>query len=323
MNKRDTVLNLIHNKAFSETIPAAFFMHFDPAHQRGQAAVDKHLEFFRTTGMDFLKIQYENPQPASTPIRKPADWAHTPLYPPEFFEAPVSVAKGLVEVVRSEALVIMTLYSPFMWAAHLGGQERLGEHLQENPQAVQKGLEIMTENVLRLVRGCKRAGIDGFYVSTQGGETFRFQDPEIFRKYVKPTDLAVWEEVKPCPFNVLHICDYEGGYKDLTPFLDYPGQVVNSSLKLGERSLAPAEVARMFGRPFMGGLERKGVVATGNLAEIRQAVTGVLAQAPERFILAADCTVPGDTPWEHLKMAIDTAHEYRKHLDKYSHSVRD
>ncbi len=199
----------------------------------------------------------------------------------------------------------------------------MAEHLQENPQAVQKGLEIMTENVLRLVRGCKRAGVDGFYVSTQGGETFRFQDPEIFRKYIKPTDLAVWEEVQACPFNILHICDYEGGYADLTPFLDYPGHVVNSSLKLGERSLTPAEVSRMFGRPFMGGLERKGVIATGNLAEIRQAVTDVLAQAPERFILAADCTVPGDTPWEHLKTAIDTAHEYRKHPDKYSHGVRD
>jgi uroporphyrinogen-III decarboxylase len=48
------------------------------------------------------------------------------------------------------------------------------------------------------------------------------------------------------------------------------------------------------------------------LEEIRQAATGVLAQAPERLILAADCTVPGDTPWENLKTAIETAHRYRK-----------
>ena len=61
----------------------------------------------------------------------------------------------------------------------------------------------------------------------------------------------------------------------------------------------------------MGGLERKGVIATGGLDEIRQAAEGVLAEAPERFILAADCTVPSDTPWKHLKTAIDTAHQYR------------
>jgi len=38
----------------------------------------------------------------------------------------------------------------------------------------------------------------------------------------------------------------------------------------------------------------------------------VLAQAPERFVLAADCTVPGDTPWENLRTAIETAHTYQK-----------
>ena len=63
----------------------------------------------------------------------------------------------------------------------------------------------------------------------------------------------------------------------------------------------------------MGGLERKGVIATGNAEAIRQAVGAVLADSPERFILAADCTVPGDTPWENLKTAIDAAHQYRKY----------
>ncbi len=109
----------------------------------------------------------------------------------------------------------------------------------------------------------------------------------------------------------LHICDYAGVYDDLTPFLDYSGHVVNCSLTLGERTMSPTDAARMFGRPFMGGLERKGAIATGGLDEIRQAAEGVLAEAPERFILAADCTVPSDTPWEHLKTAIDTAHQYR------------
>jgi uroporphyrinogen decarboxylase len=54
------------------------------------------------------------------------------------------------------------------------------------------------------------------------------------------------------------------------------------------------------------------VIATGSPQEIRRAVEGVLALAPERFILGADCTVPGDTPWENLKTAIETAHQYRR-----------
>lgn len=312
MNKRDTILSLINSQTPTGYIPAAFFMHFADVYHQGQAAIDKHLEFFRTTGMDFVKIQYEQTQPASASIHRPEDWAYAPLYPEEFFETPIRVVEGLVKAAKDEALVIMTLYSPFMWARHLAEDVDLTEHLKENPEAVKKGLEIMTENVLRLVRGCKRVGVDGFYVSSQGGEAFRFPGTDIFRKYVKPTDLAVWAEVQSCSFNILHVCDYEGGYDDLMPFLDYPGHVVNSSLKLGDRILTPREVTQMFGRPFMGGLERKGVIATGDREEIRRAVEGVLTEAPKRFILAADCTVPSDTPWEHLKTAIDTAHRYRQ-----------
>lgn len=310
MNKRDSMLGLIRDEASPEYIPAAFFLHFDNAYHQGQAAIDKHLEFFRATNMDFVKIQYEQPFPASAPISKPEDWAQAPICSEEFFEAPLHVVEGLVQAAKSEALVIMTLYSPFMWAAHLGD---ITNHLQENPEAAKKGLEIMTENVLTLVRGCKRVGVDGFYASSQGGEAFRFQDPSIFQKYIKPTDLAVWDELSSCSFNILHICDYEGAYGDLSPFLDYPGHVVNSSLKIGDRTLTPKDASQLFGRPFMGGMERMGVLATGDSEAIWRAATGVLAQSPERFILAADCTVPSDTRWGNLKTAIETAHEYRKH----------
>lgn len=312
MNKRDTVLSLVHDAASPGYIPAAFFLHFDGASHQGQAAIDKHLEFFRSTGMDFVKIQYEQPFPASTPIHKPEDWARAPLCSEGFFEATIHVVEGLVRAAKSEALVIMTLYSPFMWAAHLAKDGNITNHLKENPEAVKKGLEIMTENVLTLARGCKRVGVDGFYVSSQGDEAFRFHHTNIFQKYIKPTDLAIWDELSSCYFNILHICDYEGGYEDLTPFLDYPGHVVNSSLKVGDQTLTPKDASHLFERPFMGGLERKGVLATGNPEAIRQTVAEVLTQAPERFIMAADCTVPSDTPWENLRVAIETAHQDRK-----------
>jgi uroporphyrinogen decarboxylase len=312
VNKRDAMLNLIHGQAAPDYVPAAFFMHFDSVHHQGQAAIDKHLEFFRYTGMDFVKIQYEQHLQPPSPIRKPEDWAQLPVNSEEVFETPIRVVEGLVKAAQSEALVVMTLYSPFMWAARLAEDAVIADHLHENPEAVTKGLKILTENVLTLARGCKRAGVDGFYASSQGGEASRFQDRSIFGKYIKPTDLAVWNEIQSCRFNILHICDYKFAYDDLTPFLDYGGHVVNSSLKLGDRTLTSKEVSQMFGRPFMGGMERKGEIATGDSDAIQLAVTDVLAQAPDRFILAADCTVPSETSWEHLKTAIDVAHRYRK-----------
>ena len=51
MNKRDTLFGFVNNETPIDYVPAAFFMHFDPAYHHGQAAIDKHLEFFRYTGM--------------------------------------------------------------------------------------------------------------------------------------------------------------------------------------------------------------------------------------------------------------------------------
>jgi uroporphyrinogen decarboxylase len=62
----------------------------------------------------------------------------------------------------------------------------------------------------------------------------------------------------------------------------------------------------------MGGLERKGVIATGSTREIQEAVEDVLRTAPERLILGADCTVPDETNWDNLKTAIATAHACRR-----------
>jgi uroporphyrinogen decarboxylase len=66
----------------------------------------------------------------------------------------------------------------------------------------------------------------------------------------------------------------------------------------------------MFGRPFMGSLDRHGIVASGSLAEIEAAVQAVCQTAPEKFILGADCTLPGDINWENIKTAIAAAHAF-------------
>jgi uroporphyrinogen decarboxylase len=62
----------------------------------------------------------------------------------------------------------------------------------------------------------------------------------------------------------------------------------------------------------MGGLDRKGTITNGTPEQIRQAVLEVIEQAPERFILGADCTIPSSTPWENLRIAIQAAHDYQR-----------
>jgi uroporphyrinogen decarboxylase len=311
MNKREAVLSLLDPTQKPPYTPAAFFLHFDPAYHKGQAAVDKHLEYFHYTGMDFVKIQYEQKFPLLPFIQKPADWAKMPFYGPDFYEEQLRVVKGLVDAAKKDALVILTLYSPFMCAGHSTGDGLLTRHILENPDAVKRGMEIITDSLMGFVKSCINLGLDGFYTSTQGGEAARLPGRTYFDQCIRPYDLALMGEVnRACPFNILHVCDYDLPYDDLHPYLDYPGQIVNSSLDLTTGKTTAREIARMFNRPFMGGLERKGVLATGTIEQVRQEVEKVLADAPERFILAADCTVPSETSWDNLRTAIELAHQH-------------
>jgi uroporphyrinogen decarboxylase len=311
INKREALLGLLDPSKEQTYIPAGFFLHFDELYHQGPEAIDKHLEFFRYTGMDFVKIQYEIVFPRLPEITTPADWAKMPLYEEDFYEPQLKVVEGLVEKAKDEALVLITLYSPFMLAGQTIGSELLVEHMQESPEKVKKGMEVITESLMQFVNGCIKAGVDGFYHSTQGGESFRFDDPAPFLECIKPYDLTVMEEIdRSCDFNILHVCDFHGGYDDLTPFLDYPGHVVNCSLKVGSEKMTAKEAAAMFGRPFMGGIERLGVIASGSEDDVRMAVEDVLRDVPDRFLLGADCTVPSDTPWDNIRTAISTAHSH-------------
>ena len=309
MNKRDTVLNILDKSTSQEFIPAGFFMHFDLAYHRGQAAVDKHLEYFRHTGMDFVKIQFENKFPVRQEIRRPNDWAKMPLYKEDFYQDPLDIVAGLLKEAQKEALVIMTLYSPFMCAGHTTSRELITAHIREDPDEVKKGMEIITESLMLFVKASIKLGVDGFYTSTQGGETHRFGDSPLFETCVQPYDLALMEEVnRNCIFNILHVCDGQGDYDDLTPFLDYPGHVVNCSPTVGAQTLAGSRISQIFKRPFMGGLDRKGVIATGTADEISQTVRSVVDQAPDGFILGADCTLSNEVSWDNIRTAISAAH---------------
>ncbi len=313
MSRRELVLGLLDAGRPPAAIPAAFFLHFDPPCHFGPAAVARHVEFFRATGMDFVKIQYERKFPALPAITRPEHWRAMPRYDEAFFAPQLEVVEGLVAALKREALVVVTLYSPFMCAGHAVGEERLLRHLDEAPEPVLDGMRVITDSLLTFVRACARLGVDGFYHSTQGGERGRLAERGLFDAFVRPFDLAVMREAeRTCVFNILHVCDFVGEYDDISRFSDYPGHVVSCPLRVGGRPLGLAEARGLFRRPVMGGLDRHGAIATGNGSAIRSAVAAVLAKAPEGVILGADCTVPAETPWENLRAAIDAAHAWRR-----------
>src|SRR5258708_6745702 len=73
-NKRELMLAWLAGQGPANYTPAAFFLHFGNDYKAGSAAAQRHLEFFRHTGMDFLKIQFEQTYSRQEYLQKPADW---------------------------------------------------------------------------------------------------------------------------------------------------------------------------------------------------------------------------------------------------------
>jgi uroporphyrinogen decarboxylase len=309
VNKRERMLRWLAGQTTPNYTPAAFFLHFGDGYKTGSAAAKRHLEFFHYTDMDFLKIQFEQTYTRQDFLRKPSDWSKLTLAKLDFYEPLLQTVRELVKSQKKNSLILMTLYSPFMSAGQCATAPLLIQHLKENPEAVKKGFEILAESQLLFVRACIKEGVDGFYASTQGGEAQRFGSSTVFNSYIKPFDLVSMREMaSTCPFNILHVCDYVAPYADYAAYYDYPGHVVNCNVKLLDRRISAHEISSRFKRPFMGGMDRHGIIATGSPAEVESEIRTFVKTAPKPFMLGADCTVEANTDWNRLRQAISVAH---------------
>src|SRR5215467_2233368 len=75
VNKRERMLRWLAGERAPNYTPAAFFLHFGNDYKAGSAAAKRHLEFFRFTDMDFVKIQFEQTYSRQEFLQKPADWS--------------------------------------------------------------------------------------------------------------------------------------------------------------------------------------------------------------------------------------------------------
>ena len=236
------------------------------------------------------------------------------MYGKELFEPQFEVIKEIVKELKSEALIIPTVYSPLLLAESVVGRETYLAHARENPDAVAKGIQKLTENILFYIRESVRLGVDGFYLSTHGGDKAVFYNGALFDKLIKPYDDIIFKEaVDNSLFNILHICSPENTYQELDHLVDYPSSVINPPVLLNDGSKADLKgVEQLFDRPVMSGLDHHGVIINGSVDEIKKEIDDVFTNnAPQNFIFAANCTVPSDTSWKTLRAVIDYANDWR------------
>ena len=313
-SKRERILQVLDQSRPNEYVPAAFFLHFE--NKLGRKAVQDHKDFYRATNMDFVKVFYEIAVP-KVDINSGSDWEKVPVYGEEFFAPQVAVIADLAREFGNEAFVLPTVYSPLALAHQtLGRGKDFKKLITENPKAFGKAIKNLSLSIENYLRAARKAGADGFYISTQGGDGNSIPE-KIWKEQVRQWDKHVSEVANEIgEINILHICDYGTPFKNaeaLYDFADYPASIINVPLKFSDGStLNLKEAQKRFGRPIFGGLERLGVITKGSIEEAKAEVDKVLENASPNFILGADCTVPGTTDWENLRAIIDYAHTWRQ-----------
>ena len=302
MNKLERVRAALKEEPV-DRVPASFWFHFPRQFAHGEASVKAHLDFYRESSIDFLKVMNEHPYQANVTIKTPADWRQVrpaPLSSP-FYQAQLDELKQIVDALQGECLIVTTIFGPFGEGNHTT-DKLVTEHLKADPESVSQGLAAIAESLAVFAVACiEEGGASGIYYSAQGGEAERFSEEE-FLRYLKPHDLTVLNAIQDQgEFNLLHVC------KDnirLPLYADYPSHAVNWAATKNNLNLT--EGRALFQRPVIGGLGDRGVIVSGSPAEIQGAVRNVIEDfGPTGLMIGADCTLPTDIDVANIRLAVE------------------
>jgi uroporphyrinogen decarboxylase len=301
MNKLERVRAAIAGKPV-DRVPASFWYHFTPDKAVGSASVKAHLDYYRATGIDFLKIMNEHPYQANVEIKSPSDWRHVRPAPlsAQFYQGQLDEIKRISDAIGGDCLLITTIFGPFTSGNHTSGT-RVTEHLHADPVAVRQGLGAIADSLAEFAHACVEAGAAGIYYSAQGGEAERFSTDE-FLSCIKPNDLTVLKAMQGFgEFHLLHVCK---DHIRLELYADYPAHVVNWAATKHNPSLTQGR--DLFKRTVLGGFNDRGIMATGTHAEIRDEVQRIIGEfGTTGFMVGADCTLPTEIDDSNIRVAVE------------------
>jgi len=294
-------------------VPSGFWLHFPPEAGTGDAAVKAHLDFYRETDVDLLKVMNEHPYRIA-PVSTFEDWASWKPLPVRgtYLQKQVDLVKAVADRVGGEVPILATIHGTFISTFHASKlpEETIfthnlaTEHLRQRPEAVVPALEAISDSLIELALACLEAGADGIYYGAQGGEAHRFSE-QTFRDYVKPYDLKVLNALRDkTQMLIVHVC------KDKTRiplYADYPADAINWAIHEGDYPLADGR--KLFDMALLGGLDdRSGVMVDGTPAEIAAEVRDIIAAVGRKsFILGSDCTLPTEIDYGRIRVAVETA----------------
>lgn len=325
-SKRDLVLKAFNNEK-TDRVPVGFWFHYakDESAPQSDEIVKinykGHVKFIEDWDPDYVKIMsdgfFNYPGLPGEPIKTAADLKKIKAGKPEtlkWIDDQVAHVKNITDKYGKDIVTIYNVFSPATYL-NIGISaftfDSIVKLYNEDAEALKEALLTIAEDIKILAeRVIKEGGTDGIYFSVGN---FNGISKSEYLKVIAPAEIAVLEAAKAVSDNsMLHICGFDGRRNDLTTYADYPVKVINWAAGVERVSLE--EGKKIFGgRAVVGGFANTadGVLYKGTKEQIQAEAKKILSTAGTRgVILGADCTIPRDTPIEHLKWVREAAEEF-------------
>lgn len=227
-------------------------------------------------------------------VQKPQDWENLPVLEPRkapHLSGELTCLRHIKNGLDPETPLLQTIFSPLAQAKNLSGGEVLIAHLRQYPEAVLKGLGIITETTLRFVEACLEIGIDGVFYAVQHAQAglLTFDEYKIFGL---PNDLKTLEPAHSLWCNLLHIHGLNV-YFDLIARSLFPDSLF-SIVNWHDRETPPSlgEAQKQFGGVVCGGISQHSLVFADSTRVREEAVDAIRQTNGRRFLLGTGCVVP-------------------------------
>jgi uroporphyrinogen decarboxylase len=304
-----------------DRIPVALWRHFPGDDQRAADFARALIVFQEQWDFDFLKVTPANTsyvvdyglgdqwvgsldgtrQIHRRVVNRSLDW--TELRRIEAgrgsYGQQIETLQRLSDHFGGDVPLVYEIISPLAQAELLAGRELVLQNMRTRPERLKTGLNIITENTLRLIDGLRTAGIDGVFYHV-GLASHHIMSEAEYQDVGCPYDQKLLGSL---PENWwLNTVFVEGSSPMLGIAAQYPAQVLSWDDRESNVSLADGKTG--FNGAVCGGLGRWNPMHNGMPGEVRdQALDAIEQTYGRRFILSTPSPLIITSPQANIRSA--------------------
>lgn len=320
MNKRERVLAALHNQE-TDYVPGCFWRHYTKQLERGEDIVEAHMQFYRETDVDFIKISSDGyfgwPEETVKNLKNAEElyhMGHIPMDHP-FMTEQLDRVRNIVAAVNGECCTFYTLFCPLSIFRLQVGWDKMMECIRADPEAVMHACDIIADDVNALIKAMIDAGLDGIFYSVQNAELTRFTLEE-YEKWVRPSDLKMLNFMNSLSdTNILHCCGWDadeaGTVNHMESWKGYNACTVNWASYVDHMDVTA--IKEFFpGMAAWGGFDNRvtGLMYTGTEEEIKEETRRLIRKYGRKgFLLGPDCSLPINIDLKRIRWVMEASKE--------------